>query len=75
MVSILEGNAVVGITGSISTIGNIGPTLCNLTGPLGNYDSLCDLSKLILSANMYIGRLELIPFLVLFQKEIWNFKA
>ena len=36
-------------------------------GPLGSYDSLCDLSKLILSANMYIGRLELAsPYLTIF---------
>ena len=36
--------------------------------------TLKDLSKLILILDMYIGRLELIPFLVLFQKDMWILK-
>lgn len=74
VISVLEENTLVGITGTISTVGNIGPGLGHIIGPLGSYDSLKDLSKLILSADMYIGRLELIPFLVLFQKDLWRIK-
>lgn len=75
IISVLEENTLVGITGTISTVGNIGPGLGHIIGPLGSYDGLKDLSKLILSADMYIGRLELIPFLVLFQKELWRIKG
>ncbi len=74
VISVLEENTLVGITGTISTVGNIGPGLGHVIGPLGSYDSLKDLSKFILSLDMYVGRLELIPFLVLFQKDLWRIK-
>lgn len=74
VVSVIEENTLVGITGTISTVGNIGPGLGHIIGPLGSYDGLKDLSKFILSLDMYIGRLELIPFLVLFQKDLWRIK-
>lgn len=73
-ISVIEENTLVGITGTISSIGNIGPGLGHIIGPLGSYDSLNSVSKFILSIDMYIGRLELIPFLVLFQKDIWKLK-
>ena len=73
-VAIIEQNTLVGISGAVSSIGNIGPGLGNIIGPLGNYDNLKDLSKFILILDMYIGRLELIPFLVLFQKDLWRVK-
>ena len=73
-ISVLEENTLVGITGTISSVGNIGPGLGHIIGPLGSYDGLKDISKLILSLDMYIGRLELIPFLVLFQKDLWRIK-
>lgn len=74
VISVLEENTLVGITGTISTVGNIGPGLGHIIGPLGSYDGLKDVSKVILSFDMYIGRLELIPFLVLFQKDLWRIK-
>ncbi|MCQ2744406.1 MAG: TrkH family potassium uptake protein [bacterium] len=74
IVSVTEENTLVGITGTISSVGNIGPGLGHIIGPLGSYNGLKSLSKLILSLDMYIGRLELIPFLVLFQKELWKIK-
>jgi trk system potassium uptake protein TrkH len=74
IISVLEENTLVGITGTISTVGNIGPGLGHIIGPLGSYNGLHDISKLILSVDMYVGRLELIPFLVLFQKDLWRIK-
>lgn len=70
-VAIIEQNTIVGISGAVSAVGNIGPGLGKIIGPLGSFDSLNDLSKIILTIDMYIGRLELIPFLVLFQKDLW----
>lgn len=72
VIAIIEKNTMIGISGAVSAIGNIGPGLGNIIGPLGNYDSLSDLSKIILTIDMYVGRLELIPFLVLFQKDLWR---
>ena len=74
LVSIIEQDTVVGLTGAVSAIGNIGPGFGKLIGPLGNYDGLQTISKTILIIDMYIGRLELIPFLVIFQKDLWRIK-
>lgn len=74
LISITEENTFVGISGTISAVGNIGPGLGSIIGPLGSYDSLKSLSKFILIFDMYAGRLELIPFLVLFQKDLWRIK-
>ncbi len=75
IISILEQNTTVGISSAVSALGNIGPGLGKIIGPLGHYDSLHEISKLIITIDMYIGRLELIPFLVLFQKNFWSLKA
>lgn len=74
-IAIIEQNTLVGISSAVSSVGNIGPGLGNIIGPLGNYDSLQDLSKFILIVDMYVGRLELIPFLVLFQSELWTLRG
>ena len=71
-IAVIEQNTTVGISSAVSALGNIGPGLGQIIGPLGNYDSLSNVSKIIIIVDMYIGRLELIPFLVLFQKSIWT---
>ena len=73
-VCIIEQNTIIGISGAVSSLGNIGPGLGQIIGPLGSFDSLKDSSKMIIILDMYIGRLELIPFLVLFQKDLWKNK-
>jgi trk system potassium uptake protein TrkH len=73
-IAVIEQNTTVGISSAVSAIGNIGPGLGKIIGPLGNYDSLHEISKSIIILDMYIGRLELIPFLVLFQKELWTLR-
>ena len=72
--SIIEQNALLGFSTSVSAIGNIGPTFPAQVGALGNFDALNPISKGILIFNMYIGRLELIPFLVMFQRDFWMLK-
>lgn len=71
LIAIVEHNTTIGISGAVSAIGNIGPGLSSLIGPLGSYSNLHEISKFVIIFDMYIGRLELIPFLVLFQKEFW----
>ena len=71
-IAIIEQSTIVGISGAVSALGNIGPGLGNIIGPLGSFNDLNEVSKIIIILDMYIGRLELIPFLVLFQKSIWN---
>jgi trk system potassium uptake protein TrkH len=74
LVAVIEHNTILGISGAVSSIGNIGPGLGKIIGPLGSYEQLHPISKFIFTIDMYIGRLELIPFLVLFQKDLWSFK-
>lgn len=74
LISIFEQNTAVGLTGAISSLGNIGPGVAVTTGPMGNFDGMHIFSKLIFIVNMLVGRLELVPFLVLLQKDFWTLK-
>ncbi len=56
---------------SAAAIGNIGPGLAAV-GPTGNYAWVPDLGKVVLSALMLLGRLEIYTVLVLFHPEFWR---
>ncbi len=75
VVGIIEKNTTIALIGSISSMGNLGPGFGNIIGPMGNFATLQPLTKLIFIIDMLAGRLELIPFLVLFQKDLWIFKS
>ena len=62
---------VTNLTASIACISNIGPGL-SLVGPTGNYAFFSVFSKLVLSFNMLIGRLEIFPVLFLFAPSVWK---
>ncbi|MBP3924385.1 TrkH family potassium uptake protein [bacterium] len=72
LIAIIEQNSVVGLSTAISALGNIGPAFGPETGPFGSYTNLHIISKCIYIVNMIVGRLELIPFLVLFQADFWT---
>lgn len=55
----------------IATVSNIGPGF-ELVGPMGNYADFSNLSKIVMTICMIIGRLEVIPVLVLFSPSIWK---
>ena len=59
------------LTAAIATISNIGPGL-NIVGPTGNFAHFSAFSKLVLSANMLIGRLEIFPLIILFTPTVWK---
>ena len=60
------------ISGAASAISNVGPGLGEMIGPDGNYKTIPDLSKWILSMGMLLGRLELFAVLVLFFPSFWR---
>ena len=60
------------ISGAASAISNVGPGLGDIIGPNGNYKTIPDLSKWILSMGMLLGRLELLAVLVLFFPSFWR---
>lgn len=59
------------ITAVIACINNVGPGL-GVVGPAGNFSSLSSLSKLVLSFDMLVGRLEIFPMLILFTPAAWR---
>ena len=52
---------------------NIGPGF-ELVGATGNYGHYSDLSKIVLSIDMILGRLEIFPILALFSPGLWSRK-
>ncbi|HII92947.1 MAG TPA: TrkH family potassium uptake protein [Methanosarcina sp.] len=71
ILSVLGMDIITSITASIATLGNIGPGL-NVVGPMGSFDPIPALGKLVLIANMWIGRLEVYTVILLFTPEFWR---
>jgi len=58
-------------TAALTTINNVGPGL-DTVGPIGNFSEYSILSKIILSLNMLVGRLEIMPMMILFYPVTWR---
>ena len=58
-------------TGSISCLSNIGPGLGTI-GPYGSFSIYSPFSKILLTLTMLIGRLEILPVLILFSPKTWK---
>ncbi|MGI6265005.1 MAG: TrkH family potassium uptake protein [Acutalibacteraceae bacterium] len=61
------------LTATAATFNNIGPGLAGV-GPAANYAAFSPVSKLILSASMLLGRLEIYPLLLTFSPSVWRKK-
>lgn len=59
-------------SGAATAIANVGPGLGDIIGPHGNFASLPDAAKWLLSAGMLLGRLELFTVLILFVPSFWR---
>jgi trk/ktr system potassium uptake protein len=64
--SMLEATAA-----AATTIGNVGPGL-GFAGPFGSFEPFGDSSKAAMIGLMWLGRLELIPVIVLFTRSYWT---
>lgn len=53
------------MSGTIASLGNVGPGLGQL-GTMGNYASLPSVVKFIFSLDMFLGRVEIFPVLIVF---------
>ena len=60
-------------TASLTAISNVGPGFGTL-GPTCNFGFLSNLSKLVLTLTMLLGRLEIMPLLVLLMPSVWRRK-
>ena len=62
----------VAFSSVIACITNSGPGVGSVVGPVGNYSSLSDTAKYILSFAMLLGRLEVVTILVVCTKNFWR---
>lgn len=54
-----------------TTLGNVGPAF-GVAGPMGSFAELGDVSKLTLIGLMWVGRLEIVPVVVLLTRHYWR---
>jgi trk system potassium uptake protein TrkH len=59
------------MSAAASTLGNVGPGF-GTVGPMGSYLAFSNLSKVFMTFLMWIGRLEILPVLVLLTPEYWR---
>ncbi len=72
IIVVLAGSDPVTSASSVATcMAGIGPGLGSV-GPMSNYSALPEISKIVLSLLMIIGRLEIITVFVLFTKSFWR---
>ncbi|HXW06667.1 MAG TPA: TrkH family potassium uptake protein [Vicinamibacterales bacterium] len=67
----LGADLVTGITAAIATLGNTGPGF-GAVGPMSHFGDLHPVSKIVLTAAMWIGRLEVLTVLALLRPEVWR---
>jgi len=65
----------LGVVGAISvtatTLGNVGPAF-GFAGPFGTFEPFSDFSTVVLIGLMWLGRLEIIPIVVLLSRHYWR---
>ncbi len=72
LLSLMGLDFITSLTGAVTAIANVGPGLGDIIGPAGNFSSLPDMAKWVLSIGMLMGRLEIITVLVMFTKAYWQ---
>ena len=60
------------MSGAITALANVGPGLGDIIGPAGNFSTLPESAKWLLSTAMLLGRLELFTVLILFTPAFWR---
>ncbi len=59
------------LTASLTCLSNVGPGL-GAVGPMGNFADFSYFSKVVLSLEMLVGRLEIFPILIFFAPSTWK---
>lgn len=59
------------IAAAATTLGNVGPGL-GIAGPVGTYEGFSDVSTVAMTILMWVGRLEVIPVVVLLTRRYWR---
>jgi trk system potassium uptake protein len=59
------------VAASAASLGNVGPSF-GVAGPFGSYQPFSDVSTAIMIVLMWLGRLEVIPIVVLLSRHYWR---
>ncbi|NVO27510.1 TrkH family potassium uptake protein [Donghicola sp. C2-DW-16] len=57
---------------ALTALANVGPGVGSIVGPSGNFATLSDPVKFVLTIGMYLGRLEMLTVLILFTPMFWQ---
>jgi len=63
---------ITALSGAMTSISNVGPGLGETIGPTGNFSTLPDTAKWILTVGMLLGRLEILAAFVIFHPLFWR---
>jgi len=63
--------ALDAIAATATTLGNVGPGF-GVAGPMGSFEAFDDFSTIVMAGLMWLGRLEVIPVIVLFTRHYWR---
>ncbi|SDV05519.1 TrkH family potassium uptake protein [Pseudomonas mucidolens] len=61
------------LSGAATAVCNVGPGLGTIIGPVGNFSSLPDAAKWLLTIGMLLGRLEILTVLVIVTPVFWRY--
>ena len=64
--SLMGLDMLTAMSGALTALANVGPGVGSVIGPAGNFASLSDPAKLVLTLGMFLGRLEMLTVYVLF---------
>jgi trk system potassium uptake protein TrkH len=64
-------SALDAIAATATTLGNVGPGV-GFAGPMGSFEPFSDFSTIVMIALMWLGRLEVIPVVVLLTRSYWR---
>jgi trk system potassium uptake protein TrkH len=59
------------IAASATTLGNVGPGF-GFAGPFGSFEPFSDFSTVVMTGLMWLGRLEIVPIVVLLSRHYWR---
>jgi trk system potassium uptake protein len=67
----LELSPFEALAASATTLGNVGPAF-GFAGPMGSFEPFSDVSTVIMTILMWIGRLEIVPVVALLTRAYWR---
>jgi trk system potassium uptake protein TrkH len=59
------------VAAAATTLGNVGPAF-GFAGPYGSFEPFSDFSTIVMTGLMWLGRLEIVPIVVLLSRHYWR---